>query len=149
MRQIILYGLVLGALLLLIQYAQYRLVLIQHAESLYVGLIAAICCAAGIWAGINLTRRFQAKREVEQIAPPTTQALAVDSAIAAQWGITARELEVLALMAQGLSNQEIAAHLFLSLNTVKTHISNIFSKLDVQRRTQAVQRAKALGVLGE
>ena len=149
MRQIILYGLVLGALLLLIQYAQYRLVLIQHAESLYVALIATIGCGAGIWAGINLTRHFQQKGEAKQSARPEPQGPVAGNTAAAQSSITARELEVLTLMAQGLSNQEIAECLFLSLNTVKTHISNIFSKLDVQRRTQAVQRAKELGVLGE
>lgn len=149
MRQIVLYGLVLGALLLLIQYAQYRLVLIQHAESLYVALIAAICCGAGIWAGINLTRRFQARGETEGTSRHEPKGPIADNNAAAQWSITARELEVLTLMARGLSNQEIAAHLFLSLNTVKTHVSNIFSKLDVQRRTQAIQRAKELGVLGE
>jgi len=58
-----------------------------------------------------------------------------------------REREVLVLIAKGLSNQEIAAQLYLSLNTVKTHVSNVFCKLEVQRRTQALQKAKELGLL--
>ncbi len=142
MRQILLYGLILGALLFLIQYAQYRLVFVQHAESAYTGVIAAICCAAGIWAGVVLTRRYQRKSNARLLA-----AIHNHPPVQAESSLTPRELEVLQLIAQGLSNQEIAGHLFLSLNTVKTHVSNVFAKLDVQRRTQAIQKAKQLGLL--
>ena len=62
-------------------------------------------------------------------------------------GITARELEILALIARGLSNREIAMQLFVSENTVKTHCARAFDKLGAARRTQAVQRGKELGLL--
>jgi DNA-binding NarL/FixJ family response regulator len=148
MRQIVLYGLILGALFLLLQYIQYRLLFLQHAESIYTGVVAAICCVAGIWAGVVLTQKFQTK-----VAPDLEQTQQVSPAFNSNeksilaFNISQRELEVLQLMADGLSNQQIADALFISLNTVKTHTSNVFSKLDVQRRTQAIQKAKALELI--
>lgn len=62
-------------------------------------------------------------------------------------GLSSREMEVLQLMAQGLSNQEIADKLFLSVPTVKTHSSNLFFKLDVKRRTQAIEKARQLKII--
>jgi two-component system, NarL family, response regulator LiaR len=148
MRQIILYGLILGALFLLLQYIQYRLLFLQHAESIYTGVVAAICCIAGIWAGVVLTRKFQKKAvpDLEQIQQVLPAFSSNEKSILA-FNLSQRELEVLQLMADGLSNQQIADALFISLNTVKTHTSNVFSKLDVQRRTQAIQKAKALELI--
>lgn len=148
MRQIVLYGLILGALFLLLQYIQYRLLFLQHAESIYTGVVAAICCVAGIWAGVVLTQKFQKKttpdlEQTQQVSPAFNSN---EKSILA-FNISQRELEVLQLMADGLSNQQIADALFISLNTVKTHTSNVFSKLDVQRRTQAIQKAKALELI--
>jgi two-component system, NarL family, response regulator LiaR len=148
MRQIVLYGLILGALFLLLQYIQYRLLFLQHAESIYTAVVAAICCAAGIWAGVVLTRKFQKKaapdlEQTQQVIPTFSSN---EKSILA-FNISQRELEVLQLMADGLSNQQIADALFISLNTVKTHTSNVFSKLDVQRRTQAIQKAKTLELI--
>ncbi len=147
MRPILLYGFILGISLFLIQYTRYRLLFIQHSESLYTGIVAVMCCVAGIWAGIAVTRKFQKQPEPApaNIVPQMTfipQEKALE-----QFNISPREYEVLVLMAQGMSNQEIASHLFLSLNTIKTHTSNVFSKLDVQRRTQAIQKAKAAGLI--
>jgi two-component system, NarL family, response regulator LiaR len=148
MRQIVLYGLILGALFLLLQYIQYRLLFLQHAESIYTGVVAAICCVAGIWAGIVLTQKFQKKAvtDLEQTQQIISAFSSNQKSILA-FNISQRELEVLQLMADGLSNQQIADTLFISLNTVKTHTSNVFSKLDVQRRTQAIQKAKALELI--
>ena len=75
----------------------------------------------------------------EPFAPNTTQQQTL--------GITARELEILTLIARGFSNREIAAQLFVSENTVKTHCARAFDKLGAARRTQAVQRGKELGLL--
>ncbi|MBL7782959.1 MAG: response regulator transcription factor [Saprospiraceae bacterium] len=146
MRQIIIYGIALGLLLLSMQYFRYRLLFIQHAESMYTGLVALVCCGVGIWAGSKVAGKWKKKQEG---APPQAAVplLSAEKALS-DWNITPREYEVLQLIAQGLSNQEIAERLFLSLNTVKTHTSNVFSKLDVQRRTQAIQKAKELGLLG-
>jgi ATP/maltotriose-dependent transcriptional regulator MalT len=82
------------------------------------------------------------------LVPVSSDNFQLNEALLAQTGISKREYEVLELMAQGLSNQEIAEKLFVSLNTVKTHTSNLFVKLDAKRRTQAIQKAKELGLIG-
>jgi DNA-binding NarL/FixJ family response regulator len=138
----------LGALFLLLQYIQYRLLFLQHAESIYTGVVAAICCVAGIWAGVVLTQKFQTKTTLPLEYPQERlPAFNSNEKSILAFNISQRELEVLQLMADGLSNQQIADALFISLNTVKTHTSNVFSKLDVQRRTQAIQKAKALELI--
>ena len=144
MRQIILYSISLALLLLFMQYFHYRLVLIRHTESVYTGVVALVCCAAGIWAGNQIAGKWNRKQPA--VVPEKEQPAPDEKALAAL-NITPREYEVLQLIAEGLSNQEIAERLFLSLNTVKTHTSNVFSKLDVQRRTQAIQKAKEMGIL--
>ncbi len=138
---ILLYGLSLGLLLTAIQFSQFRLLTFGNAEEWYMGLIAVLFAVLGIWAGGKLNRR---KNIIPANSLPEFQPKA---AVLEKFSITPRELEVLMQMAQGLSNQEIADKLFVSLNTVKTHSSNVFSKLGVQRRTQAIQRAKELGLL--
>ncbi len=95
---------------------------------------------------LGYTRRLLAAfpiAEPEQTDPPKTQASKSDLVEP----LSERELEVLQLIAEGLTNPEIAARLFLSLNTVKVHTRNIYGKLDAHNRTQAVARARALGIL--
>lgn len=139
---ILLYGLALGLLLAALQFFQYRLVVMEHAEEWYIGLIALLFTGLGIWAGGKLTRKKPADD-----SPVVTMTFRPKEETLEKLGITPREFEVLELIAQGLSNQEIADRLFVSLNTVKTHTSNVFSKLAAQRRTQAIQKAKELGLL--
>jgi two-component system, NarL family, response regulator LiaR len=137
-RTVILYGLALAVLVFLLKYLEYRLIVHDLSIEFYVGLVALFFTGLGIWAGLKLTRK-----QVVMVGPefilnePELQRL----------GISKREHEVLELMAKGLSNQEIADKLFVSLNTIKTHLSNLFLKLDVSRRTQAVQRAKELRLI--
>ena len=147
MRQMLIYGLILGLLLAAIEYFHYKLLLIQHAESLYTGIVAAICAAVGIWAGIKISAKFSPPKFSSQPAtamPDGNKSISVSGMNPA---LSQREMEVLQLIANGMTNQEIADALFLSLNTVKTHTANLFSKLDVQRRTQAIQKAKMLGII--
>ncbi|MCB9305819.1 MAG: response regulator transcription factor [Lewinellaceae bacterium] len=142
---ILMYGLVLGLLLAALQFFQYKLVVMEHADQLYIGLIAVLFTVVGIWAGRKLTAK---KTHPDPSRSNGTGAdLRPKPEILEHLGITPREMEVLELVAQGLSNQEIADRLFVSLNTVKTHASNVFGKLDAQRRTQAIQKAKELGLL--
>ena len=142
---LLLYGLVLGLSLAALQFFRYKLIVLEHAEQWYVGLVALLFTALGIWAGNKLTRN---KRTPPAAAPPERDIpFQPREEILEKLGITPREYEVLELVAQGLSNQEIADRLFVSLNTVKTHASNVFSKLDAQRRTQAIQKAQTLGLL--
>ena len=116
---------------------------------LYGGLIAVVFISLGIWLG-PLTRHRTVEQtasvttEVAEAAPPTSQA---DQAKREALGITPRELEILELIAAGLSNREIAERIFVSENTVKTHSSRLFEKLSARRRTQAVQIGKELGLL--
>ena len=138
---VLLYGLSLGLLMAALRFSQFRLISLGHHESWYIGLIAVLFAILGIWAG----RKISHKKSGNE--PEALPQFKPKAAILTQLGITPRELEVLEQVAQGLSNQEIADKLFVSLNTVKTHTSNVFSKLGVQRRTQAIQKAKILNLI--
>ena len=137
-KTILLYGMAMAALTGILKFIEYRYYVRNLSLEMYLGAVAALFTALGVWAGMKLTRRkvivaetgFKLKElELERL------------------GISKREYEVLELIAQGLSNQEIAERLFVSLSTVKTHSSNLFMKLDARRRTQAIHRAKELGLL--
>jgi two-component system, NarL family, response regulator LiaR len=142
---ILLYGLALGLLLASVQVAQYKLLFTARAQDWYTGLIAVLFLTLGVWAG----RKWVARRASlsAPVSPPALSDAELDR-ILEKHRITRREYEVLQLIAEGMSNQEIAARMFVSLNTVKTHTSNLFSKLDARRRTQAVEKARALGLVG-
>jgi two-component system, NarL family, response regulator LiaR len=151
-RHVLIFGLVGGALIAALQYSQYRLVVIEHSVEVYGALVAALFSAFGIWLGLRITRGREIIREtivVKEVAVPGPAARPFnpDPVQQQRIGITARELEILTLVARGLSNREIAAQLFVSENTVKTHCARAFDKLEVRRRTQAVRRAKELGLL--
>ena len=127
---------------------EYRFLVIEHSLEIYGGLIAFLFAGLGIWLGLRLTRPTErvVVREVIRAVPVSTPFVA-DAAAIQRLGLTPRELEILALIAEGLSNREIAGKLFVSENTVKTHSANLFSKLQARRRTQAVQIAKEAGVI--
>ncbi len=121
---------------------------------MYGALVAIVFASFGIWLGLRITRRRETVRETVVVrkvfVPAPANALepfAPNTARQQTLGITARELEILNLVAAGLSNREIATQLFVSENTVKTHCARAFDKLGAARRTQAVQRAKELGLL--
>jgi two-component system, NarL family, response regulator LiaR len=137
-RTVILYGLALASMVFLLKYFEYRLIAHDLSVEFYVGLVALLFTGLGIWAGLKLTRQ-----RVVMVGPE----FILNKSELIHLGISKREHEVLALMAQGLSNQEIADKLFVSLNTVKTHSSNLFVKLDVSRRTQAIQKAKKVRLI--
>jgi two-component system, NarL family, response regulator LiaR len=146
--KILLYGVVLGLLLAVLQYYQYRWIILDNALEWYFGLIALLFTAVGIWAGRKLTTGKKAEaRAPERLEVSNLNDFTPNPKMLERLNITPREYEALTLVAQGLSNREIADRMYVSLNTVKTHTSNVFSKLDAQRRTQAVSKAKALGLL--
>lgn len=154
-RHALIFGLVGGLLIAILQYTEYRLVIIEHSIELYGALVAVLFAAFGIWLGLRITRRGEPAREtvvVVKDAPVRPDGSAAkpftpDVARQQSLGITGRELEILALVAHGLSNREIAAQLFVSENTVKTHCARAFDKLGAARRTQAVVIGKELGLL--
>jgi len=134
LRDIFLYSLAGGLLITVLRLTEYRFLVLEHSVELYGGLIAALFSAFGIWLGLTLTRKKP------PVAP--NSAFELDQKRQSELGITPRELEILGLIAAGLSNREIADRLFVSENTVKTHSSRLFDKLGARRRTQAVQLGK-------
>ncbi|HUB30323.1 MAG TPA: response regulator transcription factor [Terracidiphilus sp.] len=157
-RHVLLFGLVGGLLIAVLQYTEYRFVVMTYSVELYGALVAILFASLGIWLGLRITRRRAMIREtiVERVVvkevpvaaeAPAGKLFAPDTARQQTLGITARELEILGLVARGLSNREIASELFVSENTVKTHCARAFDKLGAARRTQAVQRGKELGLL--
>jgi ATP/maltotriose-dependent transcriptional regulator MalT len=98
----------------------------------------------GIWLGLKLTRQ---KIVVKEVPVAAGEPFVLNERKQEDLGITRRELEVLELIAQGMSNREIAGKLYVSENTVKTHSSRVFDKLGARRRTQAVQLGKEFGLL--
>jgi two-component system, NarL family, response regulator LiaR len=141
-RTVLLYGLLGGVLIALLKLIEYRYVVVEHSTEIYGAIIAALFAALGIWLGLKLTRK-----ETVVVQVRTTEPFVVDSTRQQQLGITPRELEILTAIAEGLSTREIAEKLFVSENTVKTHASRLFDKLNARRRTQAVQIAKEAGLI--
>ncbi len=170
-RTVLLYGALAGLLIVGLKLAEYRFLVVEHSLEIYGGIVALAFSALGIWLGLKMTGRpekivtrevpvevrvevpvpVEVRVEVPVVAPaptaPGPPTFEVDRARLDALGITPRELEILGLIAEGLSNREIAGRLFVSENTVKTHSSRLFEKLGARRRTQAVQIAKAAGLL--
>ena len=153
-RHVLIFGLGGGILIAILQYTEYRFVIIEHSVELYGALVAILFATFGIWLGLRITRSRETIRETvvvkEVLVPAEAPALEPFTPNTAQQqtlGVTARELEILTLIARGFSNREIATQLFVSENTVKTHCARAFDKLGARRRTQAVQLGKELGLI--
>jgi two-component system, NarL family, response regulator LiaR len=169
-RHVLIYGLIGGILIVVLKWTEYRFLVVEHSIEIYGGLIAATFSVLGIWLGLRLTgiRQGIGVKEAAGSVPAHVPAQVLASASAPAPGpeqlaqlvpfvpddrkredlnITRRELEILELVAQGMSNREIAGKLYVSENTVKTHCSRAFDKLGAKRRTQAVQLGKEFGLL--
>jgi len=149
-KQVLIHALIYGAcggvLIATLKLIEYRFLVVEHSLEIYGGLIALIFAIVGVWVGLKLTR----KKEVvvfQEVLVPTTAPFALNQERVRELSITPRELEILGLIAGGLSNREIAERLFVSENTVKTHSSRLFDKLNAKRRTQAVQIGKEEGLI--
>lgn len=161
LKHVALYGLLGGALIATLRWVEYRWLVLDHSLEIYGGLVAVLFAAVGVWIGVRLkhaaptttapvTRSPEAgAAHADSVPPPgdTNAIFARDIARVAALGLTPRELEMLELVAAGLSNKEIAAREFVSENTVKTHLSRVFDKLGARRRTQAVQLAKSMRLI--
>ncbi len=149
-RQALIYGLIYGVsgglLIFLLKLIEFRFLVVEHSLEIYSGLIALLFAGVGIWFGLKFTKK-QEVLVVREVPVPTPQPFALNKERAKDLGITKRELEILELIAHGMSNREIAEKLFVSENTVKTHSSRLFDKLGAKRRTQAVQIGKELGLI--
>ncbi len=144
-KAVLLYGLCGGLLIAALKIVEYRFLVVEHSIEMYGGLVALLFAGVGIWIGLTVTR----KPEVvfRDVPVPSGFPFVRDDAKVSELGITPRELEILEHIAEGMSTREIAGALFVSENTVKTHASRLFEKLNVNRRTQAVQVAKGLGLI--
>lgn len=132
-----LYGLLMGILVIVLRYFEYSMQMRDISTEAYSVFLAVIFLGLGTWVGTQFFRKNKAKEiNIEKPLP-----LPIENAL------SEREVEVLELLAEGHTNQEIAERLFVSLNTVKTHLSNIYLKLEVKRRTQAVQKARELQII--
>jgi DNA-binding CsgD family transcriptional regulator len=143
-KHILIYGLCGGVLIVLLKLVEYRFLVVEHSIEIYGGLIALLFAVLGIWLGLKLTKTREVILVREVPAPPS---FTLNETRLRELGITRRELEILELIARGLSNREIAEKLFVSENTVKTHSSRLFDKLSARRRTQAVQLGKEFGLI--
>lgn len=132
----LLYGVALALGAGALQWLQFQLYARTHPAEIYIALIAAAFLALGVWMGARLFRPVAGGGAFE----PNTRALA-------SLGITEREYEVLRLLASGRSNKEIAGRLNVSPNTVKTHVARLFRKLEAERRTKAILRARELQLI--
>lgn len=145
-KHILTYGLIGGAVIALLKLVEYQYLVVEHSVEIYGALIAALFAGFGIWLGLRMTRTRE-RVIVREVAVPAPQTFVRNASQVEALGVTPRELEILELIASGLSNREIAAKLFVSENTVKTHSSRLLDKLGAKRRTQAVQVGKQEGLI--
>ena len=138
-RSVLYYSVAMAALLFMLRVVDYRYRLYDMSTEFYLGVVALFFTSLGLWAGRKLTANRP--NESKAVLQPIVSAVPIDI------GISPRETEILRLIAAGHSNQEIADSLFLSLNTVKKHTSALLRKLEAERRTQAVQNARTLGLI--
>lgn len=145
-KHILLYGVLAGVLIAGLKLIEYRWLVLEHSVEIYGGLVAAVFASLGIWLGLKLTRHTETV-VVREVEVPVPLNFVRDQNKLEALGITPRELEILELIAEGLSNREIAERVYVSENTVKTHSSRVFDKLGARRRTQAVQLGKELRLI--
>ncbi|MBK8586473.1 MAG: DNA-binding response regulator [Bacteroidetes bacterium] len=142
------YSICLALLLFLLKWLELRFIIFDHAFEIYVGAIAVIFTALGIWLALKLSKpKIETVVVEKEVYVSKNEHFVLNESMVTELELSKRELEVLSLMAEGCSNQEIADRLFVSLSTVKTHNQNLFEKLDVKRRTQAIEMGKRLSLI--
>ncbi|MCF1713310.1 response regulator transcription factor [Flavihumibacter sp. RY-1] len=147
-RHIILYGLILAVLVFALKWLQWKFVLVDNAIDIYIGAIALFFTILGIWVASHIMKPKVETLIVEKeiiVQPP--EVFTLNTAELQKLNLNNREYEVLQLLAKGHSNADIAANLFLSVSTIKTHVSNLYFKMDVKSRTQAITKAKQLKII--
>lgn len=147
-QHIILYGLILAILVFALKWLQWKFVLVDNAIDIYIGAIALFFTILGIWVASHIMKPKVETLIVEkEIIVQSPETFTLNTAALQQLNLNSREYEVLQLLAKGHSNADIAADLFLSVSTIKTHVSNLYFKMDVKSRTQAITKAKQLKII--
>ena len=148
LRHIILYGFIIALLIFLLKWLQWRFLIVNNAIDIYIGLIAIFFTTLGIWVASQLsnlkTKTVVIEKEVFVNQPVD---FVLNEAELKRLALTNREFQVLQLIGKGFSNRDIASRLFLSVSTIKTHVSNLYSKMDVKSRFQAIEKAKQLRII--
>ena len=143
-RSVLIYGASLAALLFVMKWLEWRFLIADYVVEIYAGALSIIFTSLGIWLAVKLMKPKTNTVFIEKEVIIKTNDFILDEQELTRLGLSKRELEVLQLMAEGMSNHQIAERLFVSLNTIKTHSSNLFVKLDVKRRTQAIEKGRKL-----
>jgi DNA-binding CsgD family transcriptional regulator len=144
----IVYSISLTVLIFLLKWLELRFIIFDHAFEIYIGFIAIIFTSLGIWLALKLSKpKIETVVVEKEVYVTRNENFIRNTALISQLELSKRELDILNLMAQGHSNEEIAAKIFVSLSTVKSHNQNLFVKLDVKRRTQAIEKAKRLNLI--
>ena len=143
-KHMLLYGIILAILIFALKWLQWKFLILDNAIDIYVGLVAIFFTALGIWVASQLIKPKVRTVVIEKEVP---EKFLLNETELKKLNLNRREFEVLQLLARGYSNGDIANSLFLSLSTIKTHVSNLFSKMDVKSRTQAIDKAKKLGII--
>ncbi len=144
----IFYSICLALLLFLLKWLELRFIIFNYSLEIYIGAIAFIFTALGIWLTLKLSKpKIETVVVEKEVYIRRNEDFVLNKSLVIKLELSNRELEILGLMAEGNSNQEIANRLFVSLSTVKTHNQNLFEKLDVKRRTQAIEKAKRLNLI--
>ena len=147
-QHIILYGLILAILVFALKWLQWKFVLVDNAIDIYIGAIALFFTILGIWVASHIMKPKVETLIVEkEVIVQSPETFTLNTAALQQLNLNSREYEVLQLLAKGHSNADIAADLFLSVSTIKTHVSNLYFKMDVKSRTQAITKAKQLKII--
>lgn len=147
-KVVIFYAISLAFLLFLLKWLEFRFIIFHYSLEIYIGFIAIIFTALGIWLALKLSKpKIKTVVVEKEVYISRNENFILNRSLVSSLELSTRELEVLALMAEGNSNREIADRLFVSLSTVKTHNQNLFVKLDVKRRTQAIEKAKRLNLI--
>jgi DNA-binding CsgD family transcriptional regulator len=146
-KHIILYGLILAILVFVLKWMQWKFLILDNSIDIYVGLIAIFFTILGIWISSQLVKSKVETVIIEkEVIINTEEEFTINEKELKKLNLSTREYQVLHLLTQGQSNAEIAQNLFLSISTVKTHISNLFVKMDVKSRTQAIEKSKRLKI---
>lgn len=146
-KHTVLYGLLMALLIFVLKFLQWKFLIVDYSIDIYVGLIAIFFTVLGIWLALQVAKpRIETVVIKREAAPPLPDHFTINESELKKLNLTAREHAVLELLAKGYSNTEIASHLFLSLSTVKTHVSNVFLKMDVKSRAQAIEKSKRLKI---
>jgi len=147
-KHILLYGLILAILVFVLKWLQWKFLIVDNAIDVYIGLVAVFFTALGIWVATQLVKpKIQTIIVEKEIQVPQSREFTINEAELKKLNLSSREYEVLQFLAKGHSNTDIAKNLFLSLSTIKTHVSNLYLKMDVKSRTQAIEKAQRLNII--